>query len=898
MPETRGQEPLHAPLTRPIDLQAAIECAGSGIAISDEQGRFVYANPVFCQMSGYSLEELRGRDSLSIVHPDDREKDMRVLRKLQDGGGPNYLIEKRIIRKTGEAIWVEHAVSAILDAEGRVVHIVSVSQDATERQNYKQALEESERGYRALFDDSPFPIYVFDVETLDFLAINRPALDQYGYALEEILRMKVTAILRQVEVAKLTAVLGQSSGGQILRQCRKDGSCFDAEITSHRIRFDGREARVDIVKDVTQALQAELRLRESEERFRSTFDQSALGMAHVSPNGRWLRVNQKLCDILGYTPGQLIKLSFQDITADEDLAASLEMRRKMISGQVGTYTAEKRYIRADGSLLWVKITTSLVRSPEGEPSYFITAVQDIAQAKKIEMDLQLSEARFRALTENSADRTAVLDGMGRITYATASSTRIFGYSPEEVVGFRFFDFIHNDDLKSCEEDFEKLAGKPGSSAHLRYRSLHKDGRILWVDCRGFNALDNPAVAGIVINERDITEERELEAQFLRAQRLESVGTLASGIAHDLNNILAPILMSAPMLRTGELDEEMRDNLVTTIEASAQRGADIVRQILTFTRGIQGERLLLQPIHILKEVSNIARETFPKNIVVNTLYSNDIWPVYGDPTQLHQVFMNLAVNARDAMPSGGTITLAAENVTIDEHYAATLGNGMVAGDYLSFSVADTGSGIPAEIRDRIFDPFFTTKELGKGTGLGLSTVIGIIRSHKGSITLASEVGKGTKFTIFLPATPGQTAGGKEDDTGPEMLQGHGELVLVVDDERGVLEMSRLVLERAGYRIAIARDGIEGLAFYARHVDEVTIVLTDIHMPKSDGMALIPAMRKLNPAVPIIGSSGETGENEEEKLRGLGVDHYLKKPYTKKQLLRTIEKALQVEQHFHI
>lgn len=767
------------------------------------------------------------------------------------------------------------------------------SQEAAEREELERALAESERRYRALFDDSPSPIYVFDTATLEFLAANEAALQQYGYTLEEFLRLKLTDIRPEEEVPRLFEVLSASAydlgRAGPWRHLRKDGSEFDADVVAHGICFDGREARVALVKDVTERRQIEMRLRESEERFRNTFEQAAVGVAHISPDGRWLRVNRKLCDILGYEPEGLIRLRFQDITAPEDLAANIEIAQRLLRGELDTAIAEKRYIRADGMLIWAKVTISLVRAPQGEPSYFITVIEDISQAKKVETEIQLSEARFRALTENSADRTVVLNAGGFITYVSASSTHIFGYTPEEVVGHFVFDFVHPADVKAGIEVFEKLVRRPGGSAHLCYRARHKEGRYLWVDCRGYNGLEKPAVGGIVINERDITEEKALEAQFLRAQRLESVGTLASGIAHDLNNILAPILMSAPMLRTMDMNGEMRESLISAVEASAQRGADIVRQILAFTRGMEGERLLLQPLHILKEVSNIARETFPKNIVIRDQYNGGAWAVHGDPTQLHQVLMNLTINARDAMPHGGTITLAAENVTVDEEYAATLNNCIEPGNYLAWSVTDTGEGIPAIIKDRIFDPFFTTKEVGKGTGLGLSTVIGIVRGHRGALSVESEVGRGTKFTILLPAIPGEVPAEKESE-GAEPVQGSGELVLVVDDERAVLELARLVLERDGYRIAIARDGIEGLAVYKRHADEVAMVLTDIHMPNLDGAALVQAIRSLNPEMPIIASSGHTGEEEERKLMSLGADRFLKKPYTKGQLLGVIAELL--------
>jgi PAS domain S-box-containing protein len=879
-----------APLNQQIDFDAAMEAAGAGIAVADASGHFEFANPAFCRLTGYSVEELPERDLLSILHPEHRDDAARIIADVLAGEKGDHAIEQRLLRADGSTIWVRNAISAIVGIDGRVTSLVSVIQDVTDHRNSRQALEDSEGRYRALFDESPTPIYVFDNVTLQFLAVNQMALKRYGYTLEEFLALKWLDIRPKSEIPGAMRVWrdGKDTGKGFSRHQSKDGTVFDVEVAWHSIQFDGRFARVVIVKDVTESRRAEERIRENEEKFRSTFEQAAVGMAHVSLGGRWMRVNQKLCSILGYTPGELIRKSFQDITPPEDLDTSSDLRRRLISGETDTATVERRCVQANGSLIWAKVTTSLVRTPEGEPAYFIMVVEDISPAKKVELELQRSEARFRALTENSADRTVILDAVGVITYVSASSTRIFGFAPEEVAGVSAFEFVHPDDLKRAIDSFEELVRRPGGSVQVRYRARHKDGRYLWVDCRAVNALENPAVEGVVLNERDITEIKDMEEQFLRAQRLESVGTLASGVAHDLNNILAPILMSAPMLRM-DLDETMRENLVSTIEASAQRGADIVRQILTFTRGIAGERLLLQPIHILKEVCHITQETFPKNISIIPQYNDLVWPVYGDPTQLHQLLMNMAVNARDAMPDGGTLTISAENVEVDEQYAATLRNGIEPGNYIAWTIKDTGMGIPAHIQDRIFDPFFTTKEVGKGTGLGLSTVIGIVRGHHGALSLESEPGRGTKFTIYLPATPGEYVAGK-DANEPEQAQGNGETILLVDDEKGVLEMSRLVLERAGYRIETAMDGIEGLAYFAKHTDEIDLVITDIHMPNFDGISLIKAMRQLSPNAPIIGSTGQTSEGEEEKLRSLGVHQFLKKPYSKRQLLTAVAELL--------
>ncbi len=870
-------------MTTAIDFDAAVEAAGAGIAVADTSGHFKFANRAFCRLTSYSSEELPECDLLSILHPEDRDDAARIIAEVLAGEAGARVIEQRIMRQDGETIWVQNAISAIMDNHGAVVSLVSVLQDVTEQQIIHQGLIESEGRYRALFDGSPTPIYVFDNITLKFLAVNRIGLTKYGYTLDEFLALKWLDIRPQSEIPgamRIWREAKETGRGFSRHQC-KDGTIFDVEVAWHSIQFDGRPARVVIVQDVTESRRAEERIRENEEKFRSTFEQAALGMAHISTGGRWMRVNQKLCEILGYTPGNLIKKTFQEITLPEDQSAGSELKHRLLGAEPDSATMEMRCIQANGSAIWAKVATSLVRTPEGAPSYYIIMLEDVSQAKKAEQELQRREARFRALTENSADRTIILDAGGLVTYVSNSSTRIFGYSPGEITGLPAMEFVHPDDLTGAINSFEKLVREPGGFAQFRYRARHKDGRYLWVDCRAFNALDNLSVEGVVLNERDITEIKAMEEQFLRAQRLESVGTLASGIAHDLNNILAPILMSAPMLRM-DLDEAMRENLVSTIEGSARRGAEIVRQILTFTRGIAGERLLLQPTHLLKEVCHIAQETFPKNVTIMPQHGLQTWPVYGDPTQLHQLLMNMALNARDAMPNGGTLILGAENVHVDEQFAATLRNGIQPGNYVACTVTDSGTGIPAPIHERIFDPFFTTKEVGKGTGLGLSTVIGIVRSHNGALSLESEVGKGAKFTIYLPAMPGESVAEKEGSV-PEEAPGNGELILLVDDEKGVLEMSRLVLERNGYQIETALDGIEALAFFAKHSDLVKLVITDIHMPNFDGICLIKAMRQLSPKVPIIGSTGQTSGGEEEKVRDLGVNRFLKKPYSKRQLL---------------
>jgi nitrogen-specific signal transduction histidine kinase/ActR/RegA family two-component response regulator len=389
---------------------------------------------------------------------------------------------------------------------------------------------------------------------------------------------------------------------------------------------------------------------------------------------------------------------------------------------------------------------------------------------------------------------------------------------------------------------------------------------------------------------DQTERKRLEAQFLRAQRMEGIGTLAGGIAHDLNNVLAPILMSIELLKLDLRDKPQMLKTLETIEGSARRGADLVRQVLTFARGLDGQRVAVNVRHLLNDLQQIIRETFPRNIDIKVAGGppSDLWPIAGDPTQLHQVLLNLAVNARDAMPRGGSLAFTAENITIDQQYAAT-SRDVTAGPYVVLKVADTGVGIPPEIRDRIFEPFFTTKEVGKGTGLGLSTAHAIVKSHGGFVTVYSETGRGTTFKVYLPADPAL----RSRPSAPEVVdlpRGRGELVLVVDDESSIRDITQRTLEAFGYHVLTASDGAEAVAVFAQHRERIALVLTDMLMPVMDGPAVIMALTRMQPSVRIIAASGLNANDNLAKAVNAGVKDFLPKPYAADTLLRLFREVL--------
>ena len=385
---------------------------------------------------------------------------------------------------------------------------------------------------------------------------------------------------------------------------------------------------------------------------------------------------------------------------------------------------------------------------------------------------------------------------------------------------------------------------------------------------------------------EMEQRTQAEAHLVRAQRLESIGTLASGLAHDLNNILSPILMSAGLLRANLPQESQQ--LVSMIETSAERAAGVVKQVLTFARGVEGEHVLLQPRHLLREIVNVASETFPRNIRIKCDLPRESACLQGDVTQLHQVLMNLCMNARDAMPGGGTLRLEAATVHLDAQYASMTPGAQVGG-YFRVRVSDTGSGIPREILDKIFDPFFTTKPLGKGTGLGLSTVLGIVKSHGGFLDVRSESGKGTTVEIFLPVA-GESAAAIPIAQGSPPLAGHGELILVVDDESEIRNMTAAVLTQYGYDVLAAADGAGAVAIYAQRSTEIRVVLTDIMMSVVDGVALCRVLRKMNPEVCLIVSTGYADESRAQELRSLNVREVLSKPFNTGTLLAAVHAAI--------
>lgn len=516
------------------------------------------------------------------------------------------------------------------------------------------------------------------------------------------------------------------------------------------------------------------------------------------------------------------------------------------------------------------------------------AIQQSTLFEQVQTELAERKQAEQKISEQAALLNVATDAIfvqaleNQILFWNQGAEHLYGWQAKEALGQKANELLSKatlSELKDAQKTVE-LVGEWSSELH----QVTKSGQEIIVSSRWTLVRDEAGQSkSILVVNTDITEKKQFEAQFLRAQRLESIGTLASGIAHDLNNVLGPVLMVAELLQE-KIPDARSQQLLAELQNSAKRGAALVKQVLSFARGLEGQRTILQVRYLLLEIQQIAKRTFPKSIEIYTDISPTLWTVYADATQLHQVLMNLVLNARDAMPDGGTLSICAEN--FDENYAGMNLDASV-GPYSVITVSDMGTGMSPEILARIFEPFFTTKEVGKGTGLGLSTVMGIIKSHGGFVKVDSKVGQGSQFQVYLPAVSGSQTQLSED---LELLSGQGEWILVVDDEAPIREITKITLETHNYKVRVASDGIEALAVYAQHKHEINTVLLDMMMPEMDGLTTIRTLQKFNSQIKIIAVSGLALSDKVAAAMGSGVKTFLPKPYTTQELLKTIRGVL--------
>lgn len=541
-----------------------------------------------------------------------------------------------------------------------------------------------------------------------------------------------------------------------------------------------------------------------------------------------------------------------------------------------------RFLLKDGSIRHIESQRSVIHDSDGTVTHVVVVSRDVTEQEQAVIKIR----EQAALLDQATDAIFVRDLEQRITYWNQGAERVYGWKPEEVLAKRASELLYRRDSPQRGDIWKTVLTKGDWMGELTH--VTKEGREIKVVSRR-TLLRNPTgvpVAMLDIN-TDITEKKELEAQFLRGQRLENIGSLAGGIAHDLNNILAPVLMATEILRE-QLPAGPAQQILDTVKSSALRGSDLVNQILQFARGTKGEPIVLQLRHVIRDFTALVKNTFPRTIQIQAKLPNELHLVTADTTQLHQVLLNLCVNARDAMPDGGTLTIEAANAVLDQKVFSGQPQ-PVSGNYVMLSVSDTGTGIPPAVQEKIFQPFFTTKDPGKGTGLGLSTVASIVRNHNGHLELASAPGQGTTFKIYLPASvQRETATAGHSPTAAPL--GRGEHILLVDDELALLEMTREMLEANNYKVSSAKNGAEALSLFQQHRFDIEVIVTDLMMPGLDGPSLVRAVKEIAPEARIICVSGLASEAKLAQLNLAEVRALLRKPYLARDLLVTLREVL--------
>lgn len=701
------------------------------------------------------------------------------------------------------------------------------------------------------------------------------------FTLGEFNALDALALLQQHRPELPFILVTGSQSEEVAVACIKDGAddyILKSSLTRLPSAVLGALKKKEIERERTRV---EAALRRSEEHFRSLIEHSSDVITIISRDGTISYESPSLERVLGFKPEELMGQNAFELIHPQDVPLVVDALTRPTQPAGGHQSIEYRIRHKNGSWrIFETLGANLLDEPE--VAGIIINSRDITERKQAEEQIR----EQAALLDKAQDAILVFDLETRIGFWNKSAERLYGWLADEVLSMKVDEVLNRNNPAPAVA--ARTAAMQAGEWIGELQQDTKSGRTIVVESRLTLVRDGDGrpKSMLVIN-TDITERKRLEAQFLRVQRMESIGTLAGGIAHDLNNVLTPILMAIRMLRD-EVTSRSGQDILNTLEASAHRGSGIVQQVLSFARGVDGERTIFQVKHPLSEVVTIAKDTFPRSIHITSKIEKDLWPIVGDPTQLHQVFLNLSVNARDAMPNGGRIQFEAQNTIVDENYAQMQPEAK-PGPYVVVTIADTGVGIPPALLDKVFEPFFTTKEIGKGTGLGLSTVLGIVRSHGGFLNVYSEVGKGTRFKVHLPAAdPAHTQTAKDPEA--TLPKGNLELILVADDEFAIREIIRLTLEANRYRVLTASDGTEAVAIFAQRGTEIKAVMVDIMMPYMDGPATVRALQKMDPGVRCMAVSGLMENDKVAEMSENGKISFLAKPFTTEQLLISLRDLL--------
>lgn len=851
------------------------------VVTSLADGRVRFVNSYASDFFGVGEWQAFGKHAPAFwTNPADRERFIAMLEK-----GPVTGFESMLIGKNG----VKHTVLVsgnLIVYDGEPCSF-TVFMDITERKRVLESLRESEMRFSKAFHASPIGIAIMRLSDNRFTDVNDVLARTCGYERADMVGRSSLELGLWPDPVKRKGMMHVLVEEGSLHEFEaglqpRSGGLRTVLISAEIIELHGEPHMLGLVHDITNRRKAQEELLRARDFTEHLLETANVIFLQLDLDGTVLKINHAAEEITGYRKDEIEGKNWFDILVPRERypyvwKAFLRVKESgeipgVFENPIRTKNGEER------DILW---RNDVVREG-GKIRCTISFGVDITDRKLVEQALQRSEEQFRLISENVADMIAVYNVSGKRIYNSPSFNRLLG-KQEELQEQEPFAEIYPEDRERMLEVFRRTV-ENGLGERAEYRIIASDGNIRHLDSQGSIIHgDDGKVFRVIIVSRDITEQKKLEAQFLRMQRLESIGALAGGIAHDLNNVLSPILLSVELIRKRFPDEQSQ-RLFQTVGSAAQRGADLVKQVLSFARGVEGARTLVQVRHLIDEIVKIVRETFPKPITLSTKVEKNLSPISADATQLHQVLMNLCVNARDAMPNGGHLEINAKELILDEQYVK-MNLEAKPGPYVTISVTDQGMGMSPAVLERIFEPFFTTKDLSKGTGLGLSTVRTIVKSHNGFINVYSEVGKGTTFRIYLPAQ--QSGRALVEVQKAQIPLGNGELLLVVDDESGIREITKSTLEAYGYRVMTAADGAEALAMYAKRQGKIDLVVTDMMMPYMDGAATIRALRRIDEDVKVIAVSGLRQSIDDLKDQPVV---FLHKPYTAAILLTTIHDTI--------
>ena len=901
----------------------------SAVLITNHDGLIEWINEGFTRVSGHKLADVVGKPPGAVLAgPIHNARGVHRIREGMNAGKP-FAVELLCAHKSGHRYWLSVNFTPVFDKMERLLNFVGVGFDVTARKRVEDELSRLQKRNELLLNSAGDGIVGLDLQG-SIIYVNRTAAELTAWEPSELIGKPASTIIYQLKPAReaqegsfMAAALqdGSVQVGETDMFREKSGASFPVEYTSAPIQ-EGQNSlgTVLVFRDVTDRRQNEtMRYQQARKSgFRADIG-FALG-ANDSLRNLLQKCAQSMVKHFDAAFARIWTLNSEDNMLELEASAGLythldgpHSRIPIGTMKVGIlareglpqmtndvlndyYVQDKAWAKrekliafagypllVEGRIVGAMAMFSRSRLPNDTIEILGSVADSLAQGilRKRAEEKIIEQA---ALLDKAQDSILVIDLSNRISYWNKSAERLYGWPGREVQGKRadqllFRDITHFEQAKAAVLECGEWKGE-------LCQVNSGDGTVV-VESEWTLVHDDAGMPkSILVVNTDLTERKKIEAQLLRNQRMESIGTLAGGIAHDLNNALAPIMMSVEVLKQKLQDDQSR-RMLSILESSAKRGADMVKQVLTFARGVDGERVLLQTRHLLKEVGKIVSDTFPKTIQLKTSLAENLWTIMGDATQLHQVLLNLAVNARDAMPEGGTLTISAENEMVETSFDSE--QAVKPGFYVVIKVTDTGTGIPREILDKIFEPFFTTKEMGKGTGLGLATVLGIVKSHGGVVQVQTEVNKGTTFVIYLPALENASAAHGEGEN-KKLLTGNGEVILVVDDETSVLSITKETLETYGYRVIPARDGTEAVAAFTTHRDKIKLVLSDMLMPFMDGPATIRVLRKLEPNLRIIAASGLMDHDKVRDATGMDSIAFLLKPYTAERLLAMVHKMI--------